>query len=162
MRTRPRCTKREEDRAYSLFGIFDVNLPLIYGEGRKAFLRLQEAILQNSTDLSLLAWDSADDDTQAFRGLLAQSPDDFADGSCLVLIQDAAIQQTEIRITNKGIHFKPDVMLSPGNISNASPLTTTHPQSQVTQTQQWAAAHPACPPPSSRKPSSPKTAAPSS
>ncbi|KAF5519856.1 Vegetative incompatibility protein HET-E-1 [Colletotrichum aenigma] len=115
-----RRTKREEDRAYSLFGIFDVNLPLIYGEGRKAFLRLQEAILQNSTDLSLLAWDSADDDTQAFRGLLAQSPDDFADGSCLVLIQDAAIQQTEIRITNKGIHFKPDVMLSPGNISNAS------------------------------------------
>ncbi|KAF4839773.1 Vegetative incompatibility protein HET-E-1 [Colletotrichum siamense] len=106
-----RRTKREEDRAYSLFGIFDVNLPLIYGEGRKAFLRLQEAILQNSTDLSLFAWDSSDDDTQAFRGLLAQSPDEFADGSCLVPIQDAAIQQTEIRITNKGIHFKPDVML---------------------------------------------------
>ncbi|KAH9226705.1 hypothetical protein K456DRAFT_1850008 [Colletotrichum gloeosporioides 23] len=70
-----RRTKREEDRAYSLFGIFDVNLPLIYGGDRKAFLRLQEAILQNSTDLSLFAWDSSDDDTQAFRGLLAQSPD---------------------------------------------------------------------------------------
>ncbi|KAF6795909.1 het domain protein [Colletotrichum musicola] len=50
-----RSTTRVEDRAYSLFGIFDVNLPLIYGEGHKAFLRLQEAILQNSTDLSLFS-----------------------------------------------------------------------------------------------------------
>ncbi|KAF6807040.1 het domain protein [Colletotrichum sojae] len=52
-----RSTTRMEDRAYSLFGIFDVNLPLIFGEGHKAFLRLHEAILQNSTDLSLFAWE---------------------------------------------------------------------------------------------------------
>ncbi|KAJ9615047.1 hypothetical protein H2200_001121 [Cladophialophora chaetospira] len=36
-----RQTKREEDMAYSLLGIFDVNMPLIYGEGRrKAMTRL--------------------------------------------------------------------------------------------------------------------------
>ncbi len=36
-----RETKREEDAAYSLLGIFDVYMPLIYGEGRKrAFRRL--------------------------------------------------------------------------------------------------------------------------
>ena len=37
-----RQTTREEDIAYCLFGIFDIHLPLIYGEGgRKAFIRLQ-------------------------------------------------------------------------------------------------------------------------
>jgi hypothetical protein len=40
-----RRTKRNEDEAYCLLGIFDTSLPLIYGEGKeKAFLRLQEAI----------------------------------------------------------------------------------------------------------------------
>ena len=40
-----RETTREEDMAYSLLGIFDVCMPLIYGEGReKAFKRLREEI----------------------------------------------------------------------------------------------------------------------
>lgn len=38
-----RNTTREEDLAYSLFGIFDVQLPLLYGEGKeKALERLRE------------------------------------------------------------------------------------------------------------------------
>ncbi|PMD54359.1 putative vegetative incompatibility protein HET-E-1 [Hyaloscypha bicolor E] len=41
----PRQTTREEDMAYSLLGIFDVYMPLIYGEGREnAARRLREAI----------------------------------------------------------------------------------------------------------------------
>ncbi|KAI1271376.1 HET-domain-containing protein [Xylaria sp. FL0933] len=32
-----RTTTRVEDTAYSLLGIFDVNMPLLYGEGEKAF-----------------------------------------------------------------------------------------------------------------------------
>lgn len=39
-----RQTTRKEDKAYCLFGIFNVFLPLIYGEGDNAFVRLQEAI----------------------------------------------------------------------------------------------------------------------
>jgi hypothetical protein len=40
-----RQTTREEDKAYSLLGIFDVYMPLIYGEGREnAFRRLREEI----------------------------------------------------------------------------------------------------------------------
>jgi len=36
-----RQTTREEDMAYSLLGIFDVHMPLIYGEGKEnAFRRL--------------------------------------------------------------------------------------------------------------------------
>jgi hypothetical protein len=42
---RHRRTRREEDEAYSLLGIFDVQMPMIYGEGRaKAFKRLQREI----------------------------------------------------------------------------------------------------------------------
>jgi hypothetical protein len=39
-----RETTRKEDEAYSLLGIFDIHMPLIYGEGEKAFLRLKEEI----------------------------------------------------------------------------------------------------------------------
>ncbi|KAL6901147.1 vegetative incompatibility protein HET-E-1 [Trichoderma evansii] len=40
-----RETTRKEDKAYSLLGIFDVQMPLIYGEGRdKAFKRLLEEV----------------------------------------------------------------------------------------------------------------------
>ena len=50
-----RATTRTEDQAYCLLGLFGVNMPLLYGEGRKAFLRLQEEMFRRSTDLSLLA-----------------------------------------------------------------------------------------------------------
>ena len=37
-----RETTKGEDLAYSLLGLFNVNMPLLYGEGaQKAFLRLQ-------------------------------------------------------------------------------------------------------------------------
>jgi hypothetical protein len=40
-----RETTREEDKAYSLLGIFDIHMPLIYGEGTEsAFRRLREEI----------------------------------------------------------------------------------------------------------------------
>jgi hypothetical protein len=46
-----RETIREEDAAYSLLGIFDVHMPLIYGEGRRnAFIRLQREIQESSGD----------------------------------------------------------------------------------------------------------------
>lgn len=51
-----RDTTRTEDIAYCLLGIFDVNMPLIYGEGWKAFQRLQEEILRTTNDTSILAW----------------------------------------------------------------------------------------------------------
>jgi hypothetical protein len=41
-----RRTTRVEDMAYCLLGIFGVNMPLLYGEGTKAFTRLQEEIMK--------------------------------------------------------------------------------------------------------------------
>lgn len=52
-----RKTSRVEDIAYCLLGLFDINMPLIYGEGKKAFRRLQEEIMTSrSEDHSLFAW----------------------------------------------------------------------------------------------------------
>ncbi|KAI0644177.1 heterokaryon incompatibility protein-domain-containing protein [Trametes meyenii] len=53
-----RVTKRPEDEAYSLMGIFGVKMSTIYGEGRTAFLRLQEEILKHIHDESIFAWGS--------------------------------------------------------------------------------------------------------
>jgi hypothetical protein len=55
-----RQTTREEDKAYSLLGIFDVHMALIYGEGReKALKRLREEIdraLKGKLSFLLLAF----------------------------------------------------------------------------------------------------------
>lgn len=85
-----RVTTRVEDSAYCLLGIFDVNMPLIYGEGKKAFIRLQQEIMKiNSDDQSLFAWglpeniQSLEDyakeprDASKLQGLFAATPSDF-------------------------------------------------------------------------------------
>ncbi|KFA70758.1 hypothetical protein S40288_09228 [Stachybotrys chartarum IBT 40288] len=58
-----RNTTREEDMAYSLFGIFDVQLPLLYGEGKeKALKRLREEIGKDDRCLAdLRSTDPRDD-----------------------------------------------------------------------------------------------------
>jgi hypothetical protein len=51
-----RETKRKEDIAYCLLGIFGIAMPMIYGEGgERAFIRLQELIMKNTRDQSILA-----------------------------------------------------------------------------------------------------------
>jgi len=42
--TSNRMTTRVEDDAYSMMGLFDIKMPLLYGEGSRAFRRLQEEI----------------------------------------------------------------------------------------------------------------------
>jgi hypothetical protein len=73
-----RETTRLEDMAYCLLGIFDVNLSLIYGEGIKAFARLQAAILQTTPDLSIFAWVDNSDTRSEYAGVLATRPTLFA------------------------------------------------------------------------------------
>ena len=51
-----RETTRVEDQAYSLLGIFDIHMPTLYGEGPRAFRRLQEEILRRIPDQSIFAW----------------------------------------------------------------------------------------------------------
>ncbi|KAH8163127.1 hypothetical protein CIB48_g5096, partial [Xylaria polymorpha] len=75
-----RQTTRAEDIAYCLLGIFDVNMPLLYGEGQRAFVRLQEVILKSTSDQSIFAWNYVDNvpkDPDSVYGLFAQSPVNF-------------------------------------------------------------------------------------
>jgi hypothetical protein len=70
-----RHTTRIEDQAYSLMGIFDVNMPLLYGEGQKAFQRLQREIFNQKADYSIFAWSHFARLSKA--GIFAYSPNDF-------------------------------------------------------------------------------------
>lgn len=73
-------TTRVEDRAYSLLGLFGVNMPLLYGEGNKASLRLQEEIIRYSNDDSIFAWEFIHNfDHELYENqLLAPSPEYFS------------------------------------------------------------------------------------
>ncbi|EXF75329.1 HET domain-containing protein [Colletotrichum fioriniae PJ7] len=83
-----RETTRVEDAAYCLMGIFGINMPLFYGEEERAFQRLQNEILRETDDVTILAWERALQGSlphQSFRvgerilgGVLAESADDFA------------------------------------------------------------------------------------
>ncbi|KAJ8494431.1 hypothetical protein ONZ51_g2309 [Trametes cubensis] len=53
-----RETTRVEDEAYSLLGLFGICMATIYGEGRYAFIRLQEEILKQIPDQSIFVWGS--------------------------------------------------------------------------------------------------------
>ena len=73
-----RRTSRAEDRAYSLMGLFGVNMPLLYGEGgERAFLRLQLEILKTTPDESIFAFEIPPDHRQVAYSMLAPSPDFF-------------------------------------------------------------------------------------
>ncbi|KAI2611851.1 heterokaryon incompatibility protein-domain-containing protein [Hypoxylon sp. NC1633] len=77
-----RITTRQEDLAYCLMGIFGVNMPLLYGEGQRAFRRLQEEILKYSTDESIFCW--RDPTEYEPCGLLAESPHDFLHSASII------------------------------------------------------------------------------
>ncbi len=93
-----RETTRVEDRAYSLMGIFGVNMPMLYGEGERAFIRLQEEIMKVSDDHSLFAWESSDE----HGSFLATSPAAFSISRNIVS-NSTSILSGAISTNNKGI-----------------------------------------------------------
>ncbi|CZR59492.1 uncharacterized protein PAC_09384 [Phialocephala subalpina] len=108
-----RETTRQEDIAYCLMGIFEVNMPLLYGEGGKAFLRLQEQILNTSGDDSILAWTGS-----ILRGsCLAASPAAFANsGNFIYTPSPPGISKSSHALTNKGLYIEAKA-LQTGNSS---------------------------------------------
>ncbi|KAI6118069.1 heterokaryon incompatibility protein-domain-containing protein [Pisolithus sp. B1] len=73
-----RQTTRVEDRSYSLMGLFGVSMPMLYGEGEKAFQRLQLEIMRASNDQSIFAWDPYGR-TPRYGNVLADDPSYFQD-----------------------------------------------------------------------------------
>jgi hypothetical protein len=102
-----RKTTRKEDMAYCLLGLFDINMPLLYGEGEKAFLRLQEHIAATSTDHSLFAWSvpsegAAGANARSYRSIFARSPAEFAE--CGKLEEKMIVHPDTWTQTNRGLH----------------------------------------------------------
>ena len=124
-----RMTTRVEDRAYSLMGLLDVNMPMLYGEGKKAFHRLQLEIIRTSNDQSIFAWTSNSLGCRT-SNILADDPSFFQNCSGIELMgYDEFIQFVRNEIpeeklslidqdsfgvfptTNRGIHIW--ILLSP-------------------------------------------------
>jgi len=66
-----RETTRVENVAYSLSGIFDVNLTVAYGEGNRAFFRLMEAVIQRYDHWEIFTWEG---DCSPYNSALPASP----------------------------------------------------------------------------------------
>lgn len=98
-----RKTTRVEDQAYCLLGIFNIHMPLLYGEGTNAFIRLQEEILKSSTDMSILAWgyDMPLGNDHAFHNLLAPSPAYFSNMRNVAGLNN----RDAFQMTNKGLNI---------------------------------------------------------
>ena len=98
-----RQTSRLEDITYRMLGIFDVYMPLIYGEGMNAFRRPQREIIQATNDESIFAWSSPD---RAVSGLLANHPRDFAGLVGRSISRSSLINRSPYAMTNKGLEFE--------------------------------------------------------
>jgi hypothetical protein len=94
-----RQTRRIEDQAYCLLGLLDVNIPLIYGEGEKAFMRLQDELLKLSADASLFIWFRGID-----SGILAPSTRHFHPCGKIVRIRVAQISHAW-EMTHRGLRI---------------------------------------------------------
>lgn len=96
-----RKTTRVEDIAYCLLGLFDVNMPLLYGEGMKAFMRLQRKLIKKYDDESIFAWR----DEGHFSGMLADSPGAFADSGMIIALQPPPERKLQYQLTNRGLEL---------------------------------------------------------
>ncbi|KAI0021656.1 heterokaryon incompatibility protein-domain-containing protein [Xylariomycetidae sp. FL0641] len=99
-----RTTTRIEDTAYSLMGIFDVHMPLLYGEREKAFQRLQEEIIMTTPDSSIFAW-CEDGGANTYRGIFARSPREFEHFGTSNLVSRSFSFSGKIDSTNQGLRI---------------------------------------------------------
>jgi hypothetical protein len=105
-----RHTTRAEDIAYCLLGIFDINMPLLYGEGEKAFTRLQEEILKVTEDHTILAWERSNSPSlpanlkNQFLGVFARHPSDFYKSTDIE--RSRPTEDEPLAITSRGIRIR--------------------------------------------------------
>lgn len=96
-----RTTTRAEDQAYCLLGIFNAKMPLLYGEGDQAFIRLQEKIMEESIDQSIFAWSPTS--TSDNSGCFAGSPKGF---SLAADMEPVSFKVEPYHMTNKGLSIR--------------------------------------------------------
>lgn len=99
-----RETTRIEDIAYCLMGIFEVNMPMLYGEGDRAFVRLQEEIIKDSSDQTIFVWGfGLPLNRSCTDGIFAESPADFAE--CGMITPIPSTDLTHHTMTNLGLQI---------------------------------------------------------
>jgi Heterokaryon incompatibility protein (HET) len=124
-----RETTRVEDRAYCLMGLFKVNMPLLYGEGERAFMRLQLEILRKTDDESIFAWAKQEDlvfrtfNFSEYSGLLASSPTEF-ELSRNVQRSTFDVGSPPYSMTNKGLSIEP--LLVHSKFGDSITMTSGH------------------------------------
>ncbi|KAI0433920.1 heterokaryon incompatibility protein-domain-containing protein [Xylaria sp. FL1042] len=101
-----RETTRLEDMAYCMLGIFDINMPLLYGEGPKAFMRLQEEIIKVSNDQTIFTWTWTDSVPSDWVSMLAPCPETFKDSGQFVPVRDDKAMAMTYTMTNAGLSVK--------------------------------------------------------
>ncbi|KAJ4113691.1 hypothetical protein NW765_011298 [Fusarium oxysporum] len=82
-----RSTTRIEDQAYSLLGLFDISMPLVYGEGFEAFTRLLGEIIHKYADHSFFA------SRLQYVDFLPRSPWEFSDSQSVVVSSSPQLQR---------------------------------------------------------------------
>jgi hypothetical protein len=109
-----RETTRIEDTAYCLLGIFGINMPMLYGEGAKAFTRLQEEILRTTDDQTIFAWRS--DPSPGYKNsFLASHPSAFAESSRIEVPNGFDSRHTPISLSNGHIQVQLPVTFAEHN-----------------------------------------------
>ncbi len=96
-----------------MLGIFDINMPLLYGEGRKAFTRLQEEIIKVSTDHTLFCWSWTPSVPGTWVSMLAPWPDTFKDGYKFIPSQHNSFMsgaEMTYSMTNAGLSINVQVL----------------------------------------------------
>lgn len=89
-----RKTTRTEDLAYSLLGLFNVNIPLLYGEGEKAFQRLLQEIVRQTGDPTVLV---------AYgRTPFFQSPSSYTDCGNVVWLEAQGMGASTVSLAKSG------------------------------------------------------------
>ncbi len=105
-----RTTTRSEDMAYCMLGIFDIHIPLLYGEGgRRAFVRLQEEIIKVSNDQSIFCWSWDASVPPHWPSMLSPSPATFAQSahySPYRLYSESDGRPMTYSVTNAGLHIR--------------------------------------------------------
>ncbi|KAF5533252.1 heterokaryon incompatibility protein het-E-1 [Fusarium mexicanum] len=99
-----RTTTRTEDMAYCMLGIFDISMPLLYGEGKKAFFRLQEEIIKRSNDHTIFCWEWNEDVPNNWASLLAPWPTVFGGAGDFETLEKDDI--SVFSMTNAGLSIR--------------------------------------------------------
>lgn len=115
-----RITKEIEDIAYSMLGLLGIAMMPLYGEGTKAFMRLQKTLIESSPDESIFAWTTPAEGLACFQefgqtpkfspqnwGMLAPSPDCFKQSGDIVVFPDRVVPRLNggYRWVQQGVQF---------------------------------------------------------